>query len=138
MLYTNKSIISLNKDDIINLYHKILNMVGFIINIIILFLSITKMIKICLLSFVITIILQFTYNERENINKMFLYLLINKYEWIDLVFTITTLTILFTIIVIFKMVSDKINKKFDELNNIIKQKNMKIENLNIILASKNN
>lgn len=124
-----KDHVTLNKNDIIALYYKILDMVSFIIKLTILFLSITKALKVSLISFIVAVMLQLGYNF--NVTKTYWNTLMYNYNynWIDVALTIITGTISFTIIVIFKIISEKIDKKFEELNNTIKDKDLMIEKL---------
>lgn len=124
-----KDHVTLNKNDIIALYYKFLDMVSFIITLTILFLSITKMLKVSLISFIVAVMLQLGYNF--NVTKTYWNTLMYNYNynWIDVALTIITGTISFTIIVIFKIISEKIDKKFEELNNTIKDKDLMIEKL---------
>lgn len=131
-----KEHVTLNKNDIMVLYNEFLDMVSFIIKIIILFLSITKALKVSLISFIIAVMLQLGYNF--DVTKSFLHTLLYNYNynWVDIALTIITAAISFTIIAIFKLISDKIDKNFEELNNTIKQKDIMIEKLNKKLLSK--
>jgi hypothetical protein len=137
----NNANITLNKDDIIELYFQFLKTCKFIIKIIILFLSITKIIKVLLLSFIISVILQvIRHNDfqyiRSDMKDMLWYLLVYDYDYFDIALIIIVITVLFIIIMRIKMISNKIDKKLEELKTTIKQKEMIIERLNKKLASK--
>jgi len=124
----------INNINNMNLFNKFLDTINFIINLTILFLSVTKLINILLLSFISSVMLQFMC--KFNLTEMCSHLLTYKYEYIDISFTIITLTISFTIIVIFKMISEKIDARFEELLDIINEKNKIIESLNKKVTSK--
>jgi hypothetical protein len=133
--------ITLNKDDIIELYYQFLETCKFIIKIIILFLSVTKIIKVALLSFIISVILQvIRHNDFQYIGSdmkdILWYLLAHDYDWVDIALIIIVISVLFIIIMRIKMVSNKIDKKLEELKTNIKQKEIIIERLNKKLASK--
>jgi hypothetical protein len=137
----NNENITLNKDDIIELYYQFLETCKFIIQIIILFLSITKIIKVALLSFIISVILQvIRHNDFQYIGSdmkdILWYLLVHDYDWFDIALIIIVISVLFIIIMRIKMVSNKIDKKLEELKTNIKQKEIIIERLNKKLASK--
>jgi len=137
----NNENITLNKDDIIELYSQFLKTCKFIIKIIILFLSITKIIKVLLLSFIISVILQvIRHNDfqyiRSDMKDMLWYLLVYDYDYFDIALIIIVISVLFIIIMRIKMISNKIDKKIEELKTTIKQKEMIIERLNKKLASK--
>jgi hypothetical protein len=61
---------------------------------------------------------------------MFQYVLITNDYWFDIVLTISILTILSTITAMIKQAVDKIDKKFEDLKNIIRKKDIIIEQLN--------
>ena len=126
---------TINNSNNMNLFNKFLDTINFIINLTILFLSVTKLIRVLLLSFISSVMLQVIC--KFNLTEMcsHLYLLTYKYEYIDISFTIA-LTISFTIIVIFKMISEKIDARFEELLDIINQKDKIIESLNKKVTSK--
>jgi hypothetical protein len=137
----NNETITLNKDDIIELYYKFLKTCKFIIQIIILFLSITKIIKVLLVSFIISVILQvIRHNDFQYIHSdmkdMLWYFLVYDYDCFDIALIIIVISVLFIIIMRIKMISNKIDKKLEELKTTIKQKEMIIERLNKKLASK--
>ena len=137
----NNENITLNKDDIIELYSQFLKTCKFIIKIIILFLSITKIIKVLLVSFIISVILQvIRHNDfqyiRSDMKDMLWYLLVYDYDYFDIALIIIVISVLFIIIMRIKMISNKIDKKLEELKTTIKQKEMIIERLNKKLASK--
>jgi len=136
MTSNTKEHVTLNKNDIIALYYKFLDMVSFIIKFTVLFMTITKTLKVSLISFIIAVMLQLGYNF--NVTKTYWNALMYNYNYnlLDIALTIITGTISFSIIVIFKIISDKIDKKFEELNNTIKQKDIMIEKLNKKLTSK--
>jgi hypothetical protein len=81
-----------------------------------------------LLSGIVTLLLHFGYNT--NVIKMFQYVLITNDYWFDIVLTISILTILSTITAMIKQAVDKIDKKFEDLKNIIRKKDIIIEQLN--------
>jgi hypothetical protein len=137
----NNENITLNKDDIIELYSQFLKTCKFIIKIIILFLSITKIIKVLLVSFIISVILQvIRHNDfqyiRSDIKDMLWYLLVYDYDYFDIALIIIVISVLFIIIMIIKMIFNKIDKKIEELKTTIKQKEIIIEQLNKKLVSK--
>jgi hypothetical protein len=126
---------TVNNSNNMNLFNKFLDTINFIINLTILFLSVTKLIRVLLLSFISSVMLQVIC--KFNLTEMcsHLYLLTYKYEYIDISFTIA-LTISFTIIVIFNMISEKIDARFEELLDIINEKDKIIESLNKKVLSK--
>jgi hypothetical protein len=140
----NTETITLNKDDIIELYYQFLKTCKFIIQIIILFLSITKIIKVLLLSFIISVMLQvIRHNDFQYIHSdmkdMLWYLLVyDDYDYFDIALIIIVISVLFIIIMRIKMISNKIDKKLEELKTTIKQKEIIIERLNKKLHSKTN
>jgi hypothetical protein len=119
---------SFNKNKIMNLYYELLDAFAIIVNIIILFISTTKLLRVMLLSGIVTLLLHFGYNT--NVIKMFQYVLITNDYWFDIVLTISILTILSTITAMIKQAVDKIDKKFEDLKNIIRKKDIIIEQLN--------
>lgn len=114
----NVNTIVLNEKTYNDMYNEFIDMISFIINIIIMFLSITKMIKVIVLSFTVCFVL-----HKLNLLEMFWNEIIYKYEYIDLALTLITLSISVSIIIMFKIISDKINKRFEELYDEIKEKN---------------
>ncbi len=119
---------SFNKNKIMNLYYELLDAFAIIVNIIILFISTTKLLRVMLLSGIVTLLLHFGYNT--NVIKMFQYVLITNDYWFDIVLTVSILTILSTITAMIKQAVDKIDKKFEDLKNIIRKKDIIIEQLN--------
>ena len=119
---------SFNKNKIMNLYYELLDAFAIIVNIIILFISTTKLLRVMLLSCIVTLLLHFGYNT--NVIKMFQYVLITNDYWFDIVLTVSILTILSTITAMIKQAVDKIDKKFEDLKNIIRKKDIIIEQLN--------
>jgi uncharacterized protein YoxC len=67
---------------------------------------------------------------------MLWYLLVYDYDYFDIALIIIVISVLFIIIMRIKMISNKIDKKLEELKTTIKQKEMIIERLNKKLASK--
>jgi uncharacterized protein YoxC len=67
---------------------------------------------------------------------MLWYLLVYDYDYFDIALIIIVISVLFIIIMRIKMISNKIDKKIEELKTTIKQKEMIIERLNKKLASK--
>ena len=128
---------TVNNSNNMNLFNKFLDTINFIINLTILFLSVTKILNVLLLSFICSVMLQVIckFNLTEMCSHLYLYLLTYKYEYIDISFTIA-LTISFTIIVIFNMISEKIDARFEELLDIINEKDKIIESLNKKVLSK--
>ena len=128
---------TINNSNNMNLFNKFLDTINFIINLTILFLSVTKLIRVLLLSFISSVMLQVIckFNLTEMCSHLYLYLLTYKYEYIDISFIIA-LTISFTIIVIFNMISEKIDARFEELLDKINEKDKIIESLNKKVLSK--
>jgi len=93
------------------------------------FLSITKIIKVTLLSVIAGLILQYGFD--------FIQALEIQYEWIDIQFVILTLLLLAQINLIFKIISDRIYENFESLKIIIKEKDRKIHILNKEIAELN-
>ena len=106
-----------------------LNIISIIIKITIMFLSITKIIKVTLFSLIAGLILQCGFN--------FIKVTEFQYEWIDIQFVIFTLCVLAQINLIFKIISDRINDNFESLKTIIKEKDKKIHQLNKNIAELN-
>jgi uncharacterized protein YoxC len=67
---------------------------------------------------------------------MLWYLLVYDYDYFDIALIIIVISVLFIIIMRIKMISNKIDKKLEELKTTIKQKEMIIERLNKKLVSK--
>ena len=108
-----------------------LNVINFICKITIMFLSTTKIIKVTLLSVIVSLMLQYGINFIQ-VPQFEL-----KYEWIDIQFVILTLFILAKINLIFKIISDRIYDNFESLKTIIKEKDRKIHQLNKDIAELN-
>ena len=83
------------------------------------FLSITKIIKVTLLSVITGLILQYGFD--------FIQALEIQYEWIDIQFAILALLALAQINLIFKIISDRIYDNFESLKTIIKEKDIDID-----------
>jgi hypothetical protein len=127
--------LNFNNNKIMDIYNELLNTFEVIVNIIILFLSTTKLLRVMLLSGIVTLLLHFVYNENIEVIKMGRY--ITYYYWFDIVLTITILSILSTMILMIKEAVDEIDKKFEELKNTIRKKNIIIEELNTKLMKNN-
>ena len=106
-----------------------LNIISIIIKITIMFLSITKIIKVTIFSVITGLILQYGFN--------FIQALEIQYEWIDIQFAILALLALAQINLIFKIISDRIYDNFESLKTIIKEKDRKIHILNKKIAELN-
>jgi hypothetical protein len=106
-----------------------LNVVTFMLKITIMFLSITQIIKVSLLSLIVGLMLQYGFNFIK-ISEL-------EYEWIDIQFVILTLLLLAQINLIFKIISDRIYDNFESLKTIIKEKDRKIHQLNKDIAELN-
>ena len=106
-----------------------LNVVTFMLKITIMFLSMTQIIKVSLLSLIVGLTLQYGFN----FIKVFGF----QYEWIDIQFVILTLLLLAQINLIFKIISDRIYENFESLKTIIKEKDRKIHQLNKDIAELN-
>jgi hypothetical protein len=126
--------LNFNNNKIMDIYNELLNF-EVIVNIIILFLSTTKLLRVMLLSGIVTLLLHFVYNENIEVIKMGRY--ITDYYWFDIVLTISILSILSTMILMIKEAVDEIDKKFEELKNTIRKKNIIIEELNTKLMKNN-
>jgi hypothetical protein len=126
--------LNFNNNKIMDIYNELLNF-EVIVNIIILFLSTTKLLRVMLLSGIVTLLLHFVYNENIEVIKMGRY--ITDYYWFDIVLTISILTILSTMILMIKEAVNEIDKKFEELKNTIRKKNIIIEELNTKLMKNN-
>jgi hypothetical protein len=123
--------LNFNNDKIMDIYYELLNTFDVIVNIIVLFLSTTKLLRVILLSGIVTLVLHVGYNENIEVIKMGRY--ITDYYWFDIVLTISILTILSMINLMIKEAVDEIDKKFEHLKNTIRQKEIIIEELNIKL-----
>ena len=106
-----------------------LNIISIIIKITIMFLSITKIIKVTLFSVITGLILQYVVDGIQASGF--------QYEWIDIQFAILALLALAQINLIFKIISDRINENFESLKTIIKEKDRKIHILNKEIAELN-
>ena len=106
-----------------------LNVVTFMLKITIMFLSMTQIIKVSLLSLIAGLMLQYGFNFIK-ISEL-------EYEWIDIQFVILTLLLLAQINLIFKIISDRIYDNFESLKTIIKEKDRKIHQLNKDIAELN-
>lgn len=106
-----------------------LNVVTFMLKITIMFLSMTQIIKVSLLSLIVGLMLQYGFNFIK-ISEL-------EYEWIDIQFVILTLLLLAQINLIFKIISDRIYDNFESLKTIIKEKDRKIHQLNKDIAELN-
>ncbi len=106
-----------------------LNIISIIIKITIMFLSITKIIKVTIFSVITGLILQYVVDGIQAYGF--------QYEWIDIQFVILTLFILAQINLIFKIISDRIYENFESLKTIIKEKDRKIHILNKEIAELN-
>jgi hypothetical protein len=120
--------LNFNNNKIMDIYNELLNTFEVIVNIIILFLSTTKLLRVMLLSGIITLVLHVGYNEHIKVIKMGRY--ITDYYWFDIVLTISILTILSMITLMIKEAVDEIDKKFEHLKNTIRKKEIIIEELN--------
>lgn len=130
----NKNKVTLNNNKIMDIYYELLNTFEVIVNIIILFLSTTKLLCVMLLSGIITLVLHVGYNNNIEIIKMGQY--ITYYYWFDIVLTISILTILSTLILMIKEAVDEIDKKLEHLKNTIRKKDAIIQELNTKLMKK--
>jgi hypothetical protein len=130
----NKNKVTLNNNKIMDIYYELLNTFEVIVNIIILFLSTTKLLRVMLLSGIITLVLHVGYNNNIEIIKMGQY--ITYYYWFDIVLTISILTILSTLILMIKEAVDEIDKKLEHLKNTIRKKDAIIQELNTKLMKK--
>ena len=130
----NKNKVTLNNNKIMDIYYELLNTFEVIVNIIILFLSTTKLLRVMLLSGIITLVLHVGYNNNIEIIKMGQY--ITYYYWFDIVLTISILTILSTLILMIKEAVDEIDKKLEHLKNTIRKKDEIIQDLNTKLMKK--
>jgi hypothetical protein len=106
-----------------------LNMVRFIVNITILFLSTTQIIKVTLISILVSIMLQYGIE--------YIKVLEFQYEWIDILCVILTLLLLTQIYLIFKIITERICYNFETLRTTIKEKDRKINQLNKDIAELN-
>ena len=109
-----------------------LNVVTFMLKITIMFLSMTQIIKVSLLSLIAGLMLQYGFNFIK-ISEL-------EYEWFDIQFVILTLLTLFMLAqinLIFKIISDRIDDNFESLKTIIKEKDRKIHQLNKDIAELN-
>jgi hypothetical protein len=106
-----------------------LNMVSFIVNITIMFLSTTQIIKVTLISILVSIMLQYGIEYMKVLEF--------QYEWIDILFVILTLLLLAQIYLIFKIISERIYYNFETLRTTIKEKDRKINQLNKDIAELN-
>lgn len=120
--------LNLNNNKIMDIYYELLNTFEIIVNIIILFLSTTKLLRVILLSGIVTLVLHVGYNEHIEVIKMGRYITDNY--WLDIVVTISILTILSIITLMIKEAVDEIDKKFEHLKNTIRKKDIIIEELN--------
>ena len=125
--------VTLNNNKIMNLYYELIDKLDIVINIIILFISTTKLLRVMLLSGIVTLVLYFVYNNIEVI-KMCRYITYNY--WFDIVLIISILTIISTLILMIKEAVDEIDKKFEHLKNTIRKKDVIIEELNKKLMKK--
>lgn len=130
----NKNKVTLNNNKIMDIYYELLNTFEVTVNIIILFLSTTKLLRVMLLSGIITLVLHVGYNSNIEVIKMGRY--ITYYYWFDIVLTISILTILSTLILMIKEAVDEIDKKFEHLKNTIRKKDEIIQDLNTKLMKK--
>lgn len=99
-----------------------LNIVSFIINITILFLSTTQIIKVSFYSLLVSIMLQYGI-KYINIEEL-------KVDFIDIQFVILTLLVLAQINLIFNLILERIYNNFETLRMNIKEKDKKINQLN--------
>jgi hypothetical protein len=106
-----------------------LNMVRFIVNITIMFLSTTQIIKVTLISILVSIMLQYGIE--------YIKVLEFQYEWIDILCVILTLLLLTQIYLIFKIITERICYNFETLRTTIKEKDRKINQLNKDIAELN-
>jgi hypothetical protein len=106
-----------------------LNFVSFIVNITIMFLSTTQIIKVTTISILVSIMLQYGIE--------YIKVLEFQYEWIDILFVILTLLLLGQIYLIFKIITERIYYNFETLRTTIKEKDRKINQLNNDIAELN-
>jgi hypothetical protein len=125
--------VTLNNNKIMDIYYELLNTFEVTVNIIILFLSTTKLLRVMLLSGIVTLVLHVGYNNNIEVIKMGRYI---NYYWFDIVLTISILTILSTLILMIKEAVDEIDKKFEHLKNTIRKKDEIIQDLNKKLMKK--
>jgi len=120
--------LNFNNNKIMDIYYELLNTFEIIVNIIILFLSTTKLLRVMLLSGIVALVLHVGYNEYIEVIKMGRYITDNY--WLDIVVTISILIILSIITLMIKEAVDEIDKKFEHLKNTIRKKDIIIEELN--------
>jgi hypothetical protein len=106
-----------------------LNFISFIVNVTIMFLSTTQIIKVTTISILVSIMLQY--------GIQYIKVLEFQYEWIDILFVILTLLLLGQIYLIFKNISERIYYNFETLRTTIKEKDRKINQLNNDIAELN-